>query len=116
MTGAMRRERRSCDVVQSGQPSVQTRAARRAATTLFGREYEVAQLVATTASTRALTVVGPGGVGKSRLALRLAERPLRQFPDGVHVLDASTAGEPCELVHMTAELLEARGVIPRGDD
>ncbi|MEM9515950.1 MAG: hypothetical protein AAGA42_13950 [Actinomycetota bacterium] len=35
------------------------------------------------------TVVGPGGVGKTRLALRVAEAIRDEFPDGVHVVELS---------------------------
>jgi predicted ATPase/DNA-binding CsgD family transcriptional regulator len=41
---------------------------------LIGREYELARLEGMLASTRLVTLIGPGGCGKTRLALELARR------------------------------------------
>ena len=56
----------------------------------IGRERELAELEALRAHARLLTLTGPGGVGKSRLALRLAAQARAQYPNGVSYLDAAT--------------------------
>ena len=47
-------------------------------TTFIGRETEIAEIIALLAKPdcRLLTLVGPGGIGKTRLALTVAERIL----------------------------------------
>jgi len=54
-------------------------------TPFFGRERERAQLhrLVREPSSRWITLVGPGGVGKTRLALAAAEALLREFQDGI---------------------------------
>ena len=56
-------------------PTVQTR--------LVGRGLELRRARELLASSRLLTLVGPGGVGKTRLSLRLAEEVGGNFADGV---------------------------------
>jgi predicted ATPase len=54
-------------------------------TALIGREDEVAALreMLTAPGTRLVTLTGPGGTGKTRLALQVAAESLDAFPDGV---------------------------------
>jgi predicted ATPase len=55
-------------------------------TSLVGREKELAELsdlLAPSAEARLVTVVGPGGMGKTRLTLEAASRQLDHYPDGV---------------------------------
>lgn len=63
-------------------------------TAFVGREREVAELVTLLGEARLVTLTGPGGTGKTRLSLRVAEECLDRFPDGVifvamaHIADA----------------------------
>ena len=55
------------------------------ATTLVGRDGEIAELVALVRSgVRATTLTGPGGTGKTRLAIGVAQRLVPDFPDGIY--------------------------------
>jgi predicted ATPase/DNA-binding CsgD family transcriptional regulator len=51
-------------------------------TRLIGREQDIADIKQLAARTRLLTLSGAGGIGKTRLALRVAAELLPDFPDG----------------------------------
>lgn len=52
-------------------------------TSFVGREREVAEGMRLLAGTRLLTLIGPGGAGKTRLALEVAAHLVEEFEDGV---------------------------------
>jgi predicted ATPase/class 3 adenylate cyclase len=63
-------------------------------TAFVGREAETAELSGLVADHRLVTVVGPGGAGKTRLAMEVAaERPERH-PDGVWFVDLAAVTDP----------------------
>jgi predicted ATPase len=53
---------------------------------LVGREREIADLTTSVASSPLTTVTGPGGVGKTAIALAVAAASAERFPDGVFVV------------------------------
>jgi serine/threonine protein kinase len=69
-------------------------------------------------SGRLLTLVGPGGAGKTRIALRLASRGLGRHPNGVWFVDLSAVAEPARVPMAVASAIGAReqpGVPARAD-
>ncbi len=64
-------------------------------TPLVGREREIEELAALLrGAARLVTLTGPGGTGKTRLALGAAEALLDDFADGVHFVDLSPLRDP----------------------
>ena len=53
---------------------------------LIGRETELHELLGLQRQRRLLTLAGPGGIGKTRLAVELARRLPAEFADGVWIL------------------------------
>jgi predicted ATPase/class 3 adenylate cyclase len=63
-------------------------------TTFVGRGRELAELGALLATSRLVTLAGPGGSGKTRLALEVAAGQLNDHPDGVFFVDLSPIRDP----------------------
>ncbi|HEV3289007.1 MAG TPA: hypothetical protein VG123_08440, partial [Streptosporangiaceae bacterium] len=65
-----------------------------ALTSFVGRAAEAAELAGLVDEYRLVTVTGPGGVGKSRLASELAWRVAGRFADGVWLVELASVQEP----------------------
>ncbi len=74
-------------------------------TRFIGRETELADCAGLLGEARLLTVTGIGGSGKTRLAVRLAERLLQSHPDGVWFVDLSPLKEASRVVETIAVAL-----------
>src|SRR5438045_61099 len=65
-----------------------------AITRMIGREEAVATLVSPLSRERLLTIVGPGGIGKTTVALAVAERMISDYEHGVWLVDLAPLGDP----------------------
>ena len=63
-------------------------------TSFTGRERELAITAGLISSHRLVSLVGPGGCGKTRLALQLAALHFDRFPDGVWLVDLASLADP----------------------
>lgn len=78
-------------------------------TTFVGRAAEVAAVESALDKSRLVTVVGPGGVGKTRLAAAVAERAESRFPAGgafVDLVPVRTAAVAGSVVQAVADALD----------
>ncbi len=76
-----------------------------------GREAEVARVRALLRTSRLVTVAGPGGVGKTRLAVRVAQAVAADFTDGVHFIELSAVRDPSLLGPALAAGLATAGLV-----
>jgi predicted ATPase/DNA-binding XRE family transcriptional regulator len=83
-------------------------------TTLIGRDREVAVARALLAApaTRLLTLTGPGGIGKTRLALAVADAVADGFSDGVRFVALAALRDPA----LVLPVLAAAFGVPEADD
>jgi predicted ATPase/DNA-binding winged helix-turn-helix (wHTH) protein len=65
-----------------------------AVTRMIGRDDAVAALVARLSRERLVTVVGAGGIGKTTVALAVAERMMASYEHGVWLVDLAPLGDP----------------------
>jgi predicted ATPase/class 3 adenylate cyclase len=75
-------------------PPIRTLDARRTnlpaeRTSFIGRERAIAELLDLVREVRLLTLTGPGGTGKTRLAMKVAAHLLDHYSDGVYLVDLS---------------------------
>jgi predicted ATPase/class 3 adenylate cyclase len=83
----------------------------RAAKTLVGRDEDVARVCASVLEpdARLVTIVGPGGVGKTRLAIEVAREVAADFGDGTWFVDLSPIHRPQNVLPTIANALGANG-------
>ncbi|MDU9393819.1 ATP-binding protein [Pseudomonas sp. zfem002] len=74
-------------------------------TRLIGRQVLVNQLLGQLTRQRLLTLAGPGGIGKTTVALRVAEQLLGHYDDGIRLLDLSPLNSPSTIVSNLAGVL-----------
>jgi predicted ATPase/DNA-binding winged helix-turn-helix (wHTH) protein len=79
------------------------------ASPLIGRQRDQERLARALDFARLLTLVGPGGVGKTSLAIAVGHARRKLFPDGVHFADLATIDDPALVPHIIARCLGIRG-------
>jgi len=74
-------------------------------TSFIGRERELADAKRLLESTRLLTLLGMGGLGKTRLSLQIAADVLEKYPDGVWFVDLASIKDPALVPSAAAQAL-----------
>ena len=84
------------------------------ATPFLGRASEVAEIATllTRADTRLVTLTGPGGTGKTRLALQAAAGAADAYPGGVWWVPLAALRDPALVLEAAAQALGASGDLP----
>ncbi|MDV6212698.1 LuxR C-terminal-related transcriptional regulator [Rhodococcus erythropolis] len=80
--------------------------ARTSLTSFVGRRQELADTKKRLTQSRLVTLVGPGGVGKTRVAIETAERSRRALRDGVYVVDLASSSDPSVVSQEIVSALE----------
>jgi predicted ATPase/DNA-binding CsgD family transcriptional regulator len=70
-----------------------------------GRERDLGDLRLLLSNVRALTLCGPGGIGKTRLATRLGWQLADDFPDGVWIVEFADRADPALAARQVANVL-----------
>jgi predicted ATPase len=78
---------------------------RPAITNLIGRDTEISDIQAAVRSHRLVTLIGVGGVGKTRLALDVAAQLADEFVDGVWVFELAAVADPAAVPDAVAAVL-----------
>lgn len=76
------------------------------ATTFVGRRAEVAEVRRLLSDARLVTLTGVGGVGKTRLAIRIAAGMQRAFHDGVWLVDLTRLSDPSMVLQAVVVTLQ----------
>lgn len=77
-------------------------------TSFVGREKEMAEIKRLLAAARLLTLTGPGGTGKTRLALQVAADSLDAFLDGVWLVELADISDPALVPQSVATVFGVR--------
>jgi len=77
-------------------------------TSFVGRRTELAEVRKKLSAARLVSLVGPGGVGKSRLAVRVATDLGRGFPDGAWLVELAELGDPALVANAVMAALDLR--------
>jgi predicted ATPase/DNA-binding SARP family transcriptional activator len=83
-----------------------------ASTSFVGREDELAEVAALLNEHRLVTLIGPPGVGKSRLAVETARSLQDEFRDGIWLVDFARAAGLEDAVRLLAGVVDVRGSDP----
>ncbi|HEX2696271.1 MAG TPA: adenylate/guanylate cyclase domain-containing protein [Anaerolineales bacterium] len=77
-------------------------------TSFIGRERELAEAKKRLASARLLTLIGPGGTGKTRLSMQIGAELLPMFADGVWLVELAPLADPALILQTIASIFGIR--------
>jgi predicted ATPase/class 3 adenylate cyclase len=76
--------------------------------TFIGREKELVEVKRLLKNTPLLTLLGPGGTGKTRLMLQAAEEVIEDYPDGVWLVELAPLTDPDQIPERAAAALNVQ--------
>jgi predicted ATPase/DNA-binding CsgD family transcriptional regulator len=79
-------------------------------TSFIGRESDLANVGLMLSEARCITITGPGGCGKTRLALQIAHKVNEEFEDGVWWVDLAPLLDPALVAQLIVHTLGLRPV------
>jgi predicted ATPase/DNA-binding SARP family transcriptional activator len=79
-------------------------------TSFIGREKELKDIARLLTASRLLTMIGPGGVGKTRLAIQTARDSIKKFKDGVCWVELVSLQDGALIPQEIAQALDTREV------
>jgi predicted ATPase len=74
----------------------------------LGRDPEISRIASALADVRCVSIVGPGGVGKTTVAIAVAHHELPNYADGVYFVDLSRVGDSQYVIAAIAAGVSAR--------
>ena len=77
-------------------------------TSFIGRDEDLAHVLQLLQSTRLITLLGPGGIGKTRLALQLAAEVLDRHPDGAWFVALDSIADAALVPQVVAQAMAVR--------
>ncbi|MBI3169440.1 MAG: adenylate/guanylate cyclase domain-containing protein, partial [Chloroflexi bacterium] len=77
-------------------------------TSFIGRERELREAKEKLSSARLLTLIGPGGTGKTRLSIQLGAEMIPHFTDGVWFIEFAPLADPALILQTIASVLNVR--------
>jgi predicted ATPase/DNA-binding SARP family transcriptional activator len=84
-------------------------------TSFVGRQQALDEVAELVGRHRLVTLIGPPGVGKSRLAVEATRAIEHDFTGGVWFVELARAGRPADVARVVARTLDARGPTPSRD-
>jgi len=75
---------------------------------VLGRDSAVDALAEQLTRHRLITLAGPGGIGKTTVAVTLAQRLLDSYPDGIGFLDLASVREPSQIPRVFSSVFALR--------
>jgi predicted ATPase len=101
--------RLTADVLEDADRAAEPVRLPMALTELIGRDADIAQIGRMLDSgARLVTLTGPGGIGKSRLAIAAASAVAHLYEDGVAFVDLSAVPDPERVLHAIAQAIGVR--------